>query len=218
MPHLLTAEPMFSLCCSQASLSSWIFCLFFFWCCLAALSFLTSSLSSISCCVIHPLLLAILPPRLLTAEGMSRHCCSLSSLYVMIPTSVAISVHCSLFSLSCSHLSFHNSTIFMCMLYYKKIPFWFTFVSYQYVPIGDGWSEVLVRNVSYYVPVLHYVPITPQKSPSNAPPNAVALLKTIMYRAIKTTGTLIVIIKQMTGNFFKPDTHFDSVLMPKSTC
>jgi hypothetical protein len=23
-----------------------------------------------------------------------------------------------------------------------------------YVPIGDGWEEVLVRNVSHYVPVL----------------------------------------------------------------
>jgi hypothetical protein len=31
-------------------------------------------------------------------------------------------------------------------------------------------------------------------TPSNAPRNAVALLKTITYRAIKTTGTLIVII------------------------
>jgi hypothetical protein len=30
-------------------------------------------------------------------------------------------------------------------------------------------------------------------TPSNAPRNAVALLKTITYRAIKTTGTLIVI-------------------------
>jgi hypothetical protein len=29
-------------------------------------------------------------------------------------------------------------------------------------------------------------------TPSNAPRNAVALLKTITYRAIKTTGTLIV--------------------------
>jgi hypothetical protein len=28
-----------------------------------------------------------------------------------------------------------------------------------YVPIGDGWEEVLVRNVLHYVPV-HYVPIT----------------------------------------------------------
>jgi hypothetical protein len=24
-----------------------------------------------------------------------------------------------------------------------------------YVPIGDGWEEVLVRNVLHYVPVLH---------------------------------------------------------------
>ncbi len=31
-------------------------------------------------------------------------------------------------------------------------------------------------------------------TPSNAPCNAVALLKTITYRAIKTTGTLIVIV------------------------
>ncbi len=36
------------------------------------------------------------------------------------------------------------------------------------VPIGDGWEEVLVRNVLHYVPVLHY--------------------------AIITTGTLIVIL------------------------
>ncbi len=33
-------------------------------------------------------------------------------------------------------------------------------------------------------------------TPSNAPRNDVALLKTIMYRAIKTTGTLIVILPQ----------------------
>ncbi len=24
-----------------------------------------------------------------------------------------------------------------------------------YVPIGDGWEEVLVRNVLHYIPVLH---------------------------------------------------------------
>jgi hypothetical protein len=30
----------------------------------------------------------------------------------------------------------------------------------HYVPIGDGWEEVLVRNVLHYVPVLHYLPIT----------------------------------------------------------
>jgi hypothetical protein len=33
-------------------------------------------------------------------------------------------------------------------------------------------------------------------TPSNAPRNDVATLKTIMYRAIKTTGTLIVSIEQ----------------------
>jgi hypothetical protein len=26
-----------------------------------------------------------------------------------------------------------------------------------YVPVDDGWDEVLVRNVLHYVPVLHYV-------------------------------------------------------------
>jgi hypothetical protein len=63
-----------------------------------------------------------------------------------------------------------------------------------YVPVGDGWEEVLVRNVPL-------VPFQgPKKSrfsgptPSNAPRNDVALLKTIKYRAIKTTGTLIVIM------------------------
>ncbi len=95
MSHLLTAQLLFSLCCSQASLSSWIFCLFCFLCCLFALSFLTSSLFTISCFVIHPLLLAMLPPLLvvhplllaifpsplLTAEGLSRLCYSPSSLY-----------------------------------------------------------------------------------------------------------------------------------------
>jgi hypothetical protein len=35
-------------------------------------------------------------------------------------------------------------------------------------------------------------------TPSNAPRNAVALLKTITYRAIKTTGTLIVNIRTVT--------------------
>ncbi len=29
-----------------------------------------------------------------------------------------------------------------------------------YVPRGDGWEEVLIRNVLHYVPVLHYVQIT----------------------------------------------------------
>jgi hypothetical protein len=28
-----------------------------------------------------------------------------------------------------------------------------------YVPVDDGWEEVLVHNVIHYVPVLHYVPI-----------------------------------------------------------
>ncbi len=86
-----------------------------------------------------------------------------------------------------------------------------------YVPVDDGWEEVLVHNVLNYVPVLHYmyVPIIfcvqmalaslvpfqgPKKSrfsgptPSNAPRNDVAPLKIITYRAIKTTGTLIVLI------------------------
>ncbi len=63
----------------------------------------------------------------------------------------------------------------------------------HYVPIGDGWEEVLVCNVLHYVPLLHYVPI-PGPTPFNAPRNDVAPLKIIMYRAIKTTGTLIVIV------------------------
>ncbi len=72
----------------------------------------------------------------------------------------------------------------------------------HYVPIGDGWEEVLVRNVLHYVPVLHYVQITllfwAQKVsifralPFQCPYNDVAPLKTITYRAIKITGTLIV--------------------------
>ena len=41
----------------------------------------------------------------------------------------------------------------------------------HYVRLGEGWEEVVVRNV------LHYTP-----------------LKTIMSSAIKTTGTLIVIL------------------------
>jgi hypothetical protein len=88
-----------------------------------------------------------------------------------------------------------------------------------YVPVDDGWEEVLVHNVLHYVPVPHYVPIThtpsrffwaqmalaslvpfqgPKMSrfsgptPSNAPRNEVAPLKIITYRVIKTTGTLIV--------------------------
>ncbi len=87
------------------------------------------------------------------------------------------------------------------------------------VPIGDGWEEVRVRNVLHYVPVLHPGVLDtnimyastgdrtgaqialakgPKKSrfsghtPSNAPRNDVAPLKIITYRAIKTTGTLIV--------------------------
>jgi hypothetical protein len=28
----------------------------------------------------------------------------------------------------------------------------------HYMPIGDGWEEVLVSNVLHYVPILHYVP------------------------------------------------------------
>jgi hypothetical protein len=89
----------------------------------------------------------------------------------------------------------------------------------HYVIIGDGKEEVLVCNVLHYVSVLHYVPMTPistflgpngtrfacpfqgpKKSqfsgptPSNAPRNDVAPLKIITYRAIKTTGTLIVIM------------------------
>jgi hypothetical protein len=78
-----------------------------------------------------------------------------------------------------------------------------------YIPVDDGWEEVLVHNVVHYVPVLHYVPMAlaslvpfqgPKKSrfsgptPSNAPRNDVAPLKIITYRAIKTTGTLIVIM------------------------
>ncbi len=57
-------------------------------------------------------------------------------------------------------------------------PCWFIKCSEEihYVPIGDGWREVMVRNVIH----------------SNAPRKDVAPLKTITYRAIKTTGTLIV--------------------------
>jgi hypothetical protein len=39
-------------------------------------------------------------------------------------------------------------------------------------------------------------------TPSNAPCNDVAPLKTIMYHAIKTTGTLIVITQAMKGKRF----------------
>jgi hypothetical protein len=42
---------------------------------------------------------------------------------------------------------------------------------------------------------IHYVPLG---TPSNAPRNDVARLKTITYPAIKTTGTLIVIIRVVT--------------------
>ncbi len=87
-----------------------------------------------------------------------------------------------------------------------------------YVPIGDGWEDLLVHNVLHCVAVLHpghkhlgplfwaqmalasLVPFQgPKKSrfsgstPSNAPHNNVAPIKIITYRAIKTTGTLIVI-------------------------
>ncbi len=72
-----------------------------------------------------------------------------------------------------------------------------------YVPVGDGWEEVLVRTGSL-------VPFQgPKKSrfsgpiPSNAPRNDVALLKTITYRAIKATGTLIVNVHCLLRNVFK---------------
>ncbi len=59
-----------------------------------------------------------------------------------------------------------------------------------YVPIGDGWAQMALASL---------VPFQgPKKSrfsgpsPSNAPRNDVAPLKIIKYRAIKTTGTLIV--------------------------
>jgi hypothetical protein len=74
----------------------------------------------------------------------------------------------------------------------------------HYVPLGDGWEEVLVRNELHYVPVLHYASLVPfqgpkksqfsEPTPSNVPHNNVAPLKTIIYRAIKTTDTLIVIV------------------------
>jgi hypothetical protein len=75
-----------------------------------------------------------------------------------------------------------------------------------YVPIGDGWEEVLVHNVllsTFLGPNgtrFARAISGPKKSrfsghtPSNAPPNDVAPLKIITYRAIKTTGTLIVIL------------------------
>jgi hypothetical protein len=45
----------------------------------------------------------------------------------------------------------------------------------HYLPIGDGWEEVLVRNVLpvHYVPVLHYVPIT------HTPPPPTVLLQNV---------------------------------------
>ncbi len=57
----------------------------------------------------------------------------------------------------------------------------------HYVPIGDGWE--------HYVPVLHYVPIT--LGYIKLPMYQLFLwrLYIIMYRAIKTTGTLIVKIE-----------------------
>ena len=73
----------------------------------------------------------------------------------------------------------------------------------HYVPIGDGWEEVLVHN--YYITYQYFImyqkhnPFLGPKSldfqgptPSNAPRNDVAPLKIITYRAIKTTGILIV--------------------------
>jgi hypothetical protein len=65
-----------------------------------------------------------------------------------------------------------------------------------YVPVGDGWEEVLFWA---QMALASLVPFQgPKKSrfsgptPSNAPHNDVAPLKIITYRAIKTTGTLIV--------------------------
>jgi hypothetical protein len=74
----------------------------------------------------------------------------------------------------------------------------------HYVPIGDGWEEVLVH--TFLGPNGTRFPRAisgPQKksrfsgpTPSNAPRNVVAPLKTITYRTIKTTGPLIVITFQ----------------------
>ncbi len=68
----------------------------------------------------------------------------------------------------------------------------------HYVPIGDGWEEVLWLFWAQ-MRLASLVPFQGLKksrftgpTPSNAPRNDVALLKTITYRAIKATGTLIV--------------------------
>jgi hypothetical protein len=49
----------------------------------------------------------------------------------------------------------------------------------------------------------HWKGLALKISTSNAPRNDVALLKTITYRAIKTTGTLIVIVSRH-RQIFKP--------------
>ncbi len=41
----------------------------------------------------------------------------------------------------------------------------------HYIPIRDGWEEVLVHNVLHYVPVLHYLPaITHTTEKETSPP------------------------------------------------
>jgi hypothetical protein len=77
-------------------------------------------------------------------------------------------------------------------------------------PLGKGLSNrvvVLARLFWAQMALASLVPFQgPKKSrflgptPTNAPRNDVAPLKIIMYRAIKTTGTLIVIPGYKTGN------------------
>ncbi len=72
-----------------------------------------------------------------------------------------------------------------------------------YVPVGDGWEEVLVHNIFHsghwkgwslkIETFLGPEMARAKPTPSNAPHNDVAPLKIITYRTIKTTGTLVVI-------------------------
>jgi hypothetical protein len=72
---------------------------------------------------------------------------------------------------------------------------------------GFKGCNIITRGIWAQIALASLVPFQgPKKSrfsgpiPSNAPPNDVARLKTITYRAIKTTGTLIVTTAQKFEN------------------
>jgi hypothetical protein len=81
---------------------------------------------------------------------------------------------------------------------YWYVMYYITYTVHHYVPITLFWAQMALASlVPLQGPKMSRFP---GPTPSNAPRNDVAPLKIITYRAIKTTGTLIVSVVLLIAN------------------